>query len=149
MILYLDTSSLIKLFLEEAHSDLVHGWVEEAEVVCTSRVAYPEAMAALGRRRREGDLDEEAFHAVVHAFQEQWPDFSIVDLNEESAGKLAIEHGLRGFDAIHLAAAVDVGSGADPLPVRFSSFDRLLNRAAEAAGFVVLDTEEPVQPEAS
>lgn len=41
MIPYLDTSSLVKLYIAEAHSELVQDWVEEAEAVATSRVAYP------------------------------------------------------------------------------------------------------------
>ena len=33
MILYLDTSSLVKLYVTEAHSSLVRGWAEEAEII--------------------------------------------------------------------------------------------------------------------
>ena len=58
MILYLDTSSLVKLYLDEIHSEAVHRWAQEAEVLATSRVAYPETFAALARRWREGDFDE-------------------------------------------------------------------------------------------
>ena len=138
MILSLDTSSLVKLFLEEAHSDVVHGWAEQAEVLATSRVAYPEAMAALGRRWREGDLDDDSFGAIRAAVADQWEDFSILDLNEKSAGDLAIEHDLRGFDAVHLAAAIDLRSSAGTVPMSFSSFDTRLNKAAEAERLPVL-----------
>jgi predicted nucleic acid-binding protein len=41
VILYLDTSSLVKLYVEEMHSDKVREWLEEAELVATCRVAYP------------------------------------------------------------------------------------------------------------
>jgi hypothetical protein len=37
LILYLDTSSLAKLYIAEAHSNLVANWVEEAEIVATCR----------------------------------------------------------------------------------------------------------------
>lgn len=49
MILYLDTSSLVKLYIAEAHSELVQDWVGEAEAVATSRVAYPEALLKAAR----------------------------------------------------------------------------------------------------
>ena len=52
MILYLDTSALVKLYVEEAHTDDVRGWVDAAEIVATCRVAYPEAVSALNRRMR-------------------------------------------------------------------------------------------------
>ena len=58
MILYLDTSALVKLYVEEAHTDDVRGWVDEAEIVATCRVAYPEAVSALNRRMRAGDTSE-------------------------------------------------------------------------------------------
>ncbi len=141
MILYLDTSSLVKLYIDEAHSDLVHGWADQAEALCTSRVAYPEAIAAVARRWRQGDLEDEAFQAIRRAVADEWPDFSAVELNERVAAELAVRHGLRGFDAIHLAAALDVLAGAGAAPTRFSSFDRQLNQAARAEGFIVLDAD--------
>ena len=56
MTLYLDTSSLVKLYVEEIGSDDVRELVAEAVVVSTSIVAYPETRAALARLRRRGDL---------------------------------------------------------------------------------------------
>ena len=46
MTVYLDTSSLIKLFVEETGSDLVRAQIEGA-LVTTSIVAYAEARAVL------------------------------------------------------------------------------------------------------
>ena len=43
MILYLDTSSLVKLYVQEAGSEDVQELVEKARLVVTSQVAYPEA----------------------------------------------------------------------------------------------------------
>lgn len=48
MILYLDTSSLIKLYVEEDGSSEIESLVEQATLVCTSVVAYPEARSAFG-----------------------------------------------------------------------------------------------------
>ena len=141
MILYLDTSTLVKLYLDEEHSDLVQLWAERAEILCTSRVAYPEATAALARRWRDGDLGDEAFQAIRGVLSDQWPDFSSVELDELAAGELAVRHVLRGFDAIHLAAALEVAAGAAGIQFYFSSFDLQLNRAAREAGLEVLDAE--------
>ncbi len=145
MILYLDTSSLVKLYLDEDHSDLVHTWADGAEVLCTSRVAYPEAMAALARRWRNGDLDDQNFDAVRQTLADDWAGFSALDINEEAAAELAVRLGLRGFDAIHLATAVEV-IVASAAPTFFSSFDRQLNRAARAEGLAVLDADSDLYP---
>ncbi len=146
MILYLDTSSLLKLYLEEEHSDLVQTWAAGAQVLCTSRITYPEAMAALARRWRQGDLDREAFDAVHLALRAEWPGFSAVELNEEAAAEVAVRLALRGFDAIQLAAAVEIVATSGQVPAFFSSFDRQLNRAARAEGLAVLDADSDLYP---
>ena len=46
MLLYLDTSSLVKLFIEEKYSERVREWVDAVDAVLTCRVAYAEAAAA-------------------------------------------------------------------------------------------------------
>ena len=139
MILYMDTSSLVKLYVDEVHSEAVHRWVQIADVFATSRVTYPETLAALARRRREGDLDETGFQRVTDAFRMQWLHFAIVNLNEMAAGELAIAHALRGFDAIHLAAALDLRRQAEGVSVTFSAFDVRLTQAAKAEGFQIMD----------
>lgn len=137
MTLYLDTSSLVKLYLDEAHSDSVHGWMRMARVAATSRVAYPEMLSALARRRREGGLDDEGFRRARAAVRNQWSDFVLMDLNETLAGELAITHALRALDAIHLAAALTLH--VEAAPIAFTAFDVRLARAARAVGFRVLD----------
>lgn len=141
MILYLDTSSLVKLYLEEVYSDSVQDWVREAEIVATSRVAFPEAMSAIGRRSRNGDVDATGFKQVCKALKEQWKQLAIIDMDEFAAGALAVKHGLRGFDAIHLDAALAVREQADEIFIAFSSFDERLNAAAMAEGFEIFGPE--------
>lgn len=123
MILCLDTSSLVKLYIDEPHAEMVRKWVKDAEVIATSRVAYPEAMSALTRRRRTGDIAEAGFKQVRSALTKQWSKFAVLDLDEIKAGNLAVKHGLRGFDAIHLEAALATSAQAGDVLVGFSSFD--------------------------
>jgi uncharacterized protein with PIN domain len=54
--LYVDTSSLVKLYVTEAGSEVVRQLVGGATVVATSVVAYTETRAALARLRRERAL---------------------------------------------------------------------------------------------
>lgn len=133
MTLYLDTSSLVKLFVAEAGSDLVRQQVSEATVVATSVVAYPEARAALGRLRRERALSPSALAAVKRGLERQWPAFLALEATASlcrEAGVLAETFGLRGFDSIHLASFASVARLAGPRQTAFSSFDERLNVAA-------------------
>jgi hypothetical protein len=64
--------ALAKLYVEEAHSSAVREWVDEAEVVAVCRVAYPEAVSALTRRMRAGDLSKSAYGVASRALRRDW-----------------------------------------------------------------------------
>jgi predicted nucleic acid-binding protein len=131
--LYLDTSSLIKLYVTEAGSDVVRQLVGEASVVATSVVAYAETRAALARLRREGVLTGSKRALAKRQFEEQWPTYLTLDATDSlcrAAGELAEKYRLRGFDSIHLASFAEVAHRAGAHDTRFSSFDDRLNQAA-------------------
>jgi predicted nucleic acid-binding protein len=132
VILFLDTSALVKLYVEEVHSAAVRERVDEAEIVAACRVAYPEAVSALNRRMRAGDLSKGAYGIASRALRRDWDRLAVVDFREVEAGRLAAKYGLRGFDAIHLSAAVAIASAPAGPDVLFSSFDAVLNHAAAA-----------------
>lgn len=132
MTLYLDTSSLVKLYVAEIGSDEVRDLVDRATIVATSVVAYPEARAALARLRRTGDLTSSQLARARRAFETQWPAYLAVDVTNAlatAAGDYAERYGLRGFDAVHLASFAEIARRADG-ETRFSSFDEPLNKAA-------------------
>jgi len=131
VILYLDTSALVKLYVEETGTTEVAVWVEQASIVATARIAYAEARAAFARHRREGGLTAALLRRVVAHLDADWGRYAVVEISDalvRNAGRLAERHGLRGFDAIHLAAATDLRDPDDGLA--FGCFDGELNRAA-------------------
>ncbi len=138
MILYLDTSSLVKLYVQEPHASLVKKWTQEAEIVATCRIAYPETMSAINRRFRQGDLAEKEHEFLISKFSREWGRFVAVDFDELKAGRLVQLYGLRGFDAVHLSAAKLLKDSQDNISLSFSSFDEKLNESASAEGLTVL-----------
>ena len=137
MILYLDTSSLVKLYVEEGDSARVAELVQSAEVTATSIVAYAEARAAFGRRRREKALAAADHKRIINGLDEDWNNYLIVQLQDKTvraAGDLADKHGLRGFDAIHLASAITLRDALNSSVV-FSCSDQRLNDASRIEGF--------------
>ena len=133
MTLYLDTSSLVKLYVEEAASDDVRNLVARATVVVTSIVAYAETRAALARLRRSGDLSPAHFAAAKRSFEAQWSAFLTLDVTaavSQEAGDFAEQYALRGFDALHLASFAEITRRAGPAETRFSSFEDRLNKAS-------------------
>ncbi len=133
MILYVDTSSLIKLYVQEDGSEEVRQTVHSSRVVSTSVIAYAEARAALARQRREGGLTPSGHDRAKAALEDDWPRFLTIGVTESvyrKAGDLAETHRLRGFDSLHLASFLWLYLQSVPQPVTFSSFDKRLNRAA-------------------
>jgi predicted nucleic acid-binding protein len=134
--LYLDTSSLVKLYVAEAGSEDVRTHVDRATIVATSMIAYPETRAALARRRREHALRPAAFAAAKRKFEEDWPKYVAVHVTEalyRDAGNLAERYALRGYDSVHLASFPEIAREAGAAGTEFSSFDDRLNRAARLA----------------
>jgi predicted nucleic acid-binding protein len=136
MTLYLDTSSLIKLFVEEPGGDEVRQDLSEADTVATSLITYAEARATFARLHRTRSLTTDGFRSAKRDFDEDWSKYLVVEPSLElcrAAGELAERYHLRGCDSIQLATFLDVARERVRGETRFSSFDRQLNRAATAA----------------
>jgi predicted nucleic acid-binding protein len=137
MTLYLDTSSLVKLYVAEKESDEVRRLVEGATIVATSFIAYVEARAALARRRRERALRPPALSTARRAFEADWPRYLKIEVSMSlcrEAATLAERYRLRAYDSVHLASFAEVARRAGVRSTRFSSFDNDLNRAARSLG---------------
>ena len=132
MILFCDTSALLKLLIDEAQSDQMRQISTNADAIGVCRISWAETMAALARRQREepnssADLEEVRQH-LVHS----WSTFSIVEVNQplvETAGRFADVFALRGYDSVQLAAAHELHVNAEQTVV-FPSYDSRLNQAA-------------------
>ncbi len=139
MILYLDTSAIVKIYVRERNSSKVQRLVQDARWVSTGRIAYPEARAALARRNREGKLSAAGLRRAASALERDLGRFAVVEMSPEvsrMAGNLAERHALRAYDAVHLASAVSLARWVQAT-ILFSSFDDRLNAAAVAAGLTI------------
>ncbi|HZP93098.1 MAG TPA: type II toxin-antitoxin system VapC family toxin [Burkholderiales bacterium] len=142
MILYLDTSALVKLFVEEAYSGRVRRVVSEARLTATHAIAYVEACAAFARvafdRRNEA-----LFSALRRNLEVQWEAWEILAVTEpliRRAADLTGRYRLRGYDSLHLAAAesaFEVFRGHTPF--QFAVFDDQLRAAAKQAGIPMIE----------
>jgi predicted nucleic acid-binding protein len=108
-------------------------------MVASSRVAHPEAWAALARRQREGAITLGALARTVSALDRDLGRFVVIELSAKvarRAGELAERRALRGFDAIHLASALELEelTGAAP---SFCCFDDRLREAASTEGLSI------------
>jgi len=140
MILYLDTSALVKKYFNELNSDLVILHWSRAEEIATSSVAYAEALASIYRKKRELQAEKPLIQAALDSLNEDWPGFIRVEVNDGLNGnieKMLQKHPLRGFDAIHLASALLIKERL-PEDFIFACFDQRLTDAAAAEGLNTL-----------
>lgn len=132
MILYCDTSALVKLYVAEPHRERVAAGAEAAEAVATSRIAWAEFHAATARREREVPADAAAMEQARQLLAADWHRYVVMEVAQrvvERAGEYADAFALRGYDAVHLASAAEAAdrSGRE---VCFACFDKRLNKAA-------------------
>lgn len=140
MILFCDTSALVKLYLAEDASDRMLAEASAASAVALCRIAWAEAMAALARRAREFPVDEPLLEEVRRRLQGDWTSYAIVEVTQplvELAGDYADTFALRGYDSVQLAAARIVQQTAQET-VRFACFDTRLRKAAGTLGIEVV-----------
>ena len=140
MTLYLDTSALVKLYVAEEGSPLVHQVVANAPSVATSAIAYVEARAAFARRRRDGSLPLQEYRRILRDLDADWGHYLRIDVTEpliRQAAELAERHRLRAYDAIHLASAYVVKEQLLE-QVLFASWDKTLEAAARRHGLQLL-----------
>ena len=140
MILFCDTSALLKLFILEEHIETVVAATVAADAVAVSRLAWPEFMSALARRAREIPRDAPALAQARQAWVARWADFVVVEVNQplvELAGDYAEAFALRAYDSVQLAAlqTLRLQSGED---MRFACFDSRLVKAAAVLGIAAV-----------
>ena len=139
MILYLDTSAMVKRYVIEAHSDEVVDQIEQAELVGSIVLTRVEIAAALSKAVRQDWIERNEAEAVWRVFLGHWPSFTKLVITPgvlDRAAELAWEPGLRGYDALHLAAALTWQETLET-PLTLATFDRELWLAARKMGMAV------------
>lgn len=132
MSVYVDSSALLKIYLDEPETDVAEVMLTGKRWV-TGRHTLVEVRRNLQRVLDAGELDR-----ARRRFTDDWGEIDAVDLGEaasELAAELAERTGARSLDALHLGAAAIAGA-ADGLPI--VTFDRQLSDAARSLGWTVL-----------
>ncbi len=150
--LYLDSSALIKHYVQEIGSDRVHQKLRDEEKASrpafTSVLTFAEIEAALSRRAKDHSLVQSEYVRVRTKFESDWVlGLSPIDLGP---GVLAIIPGivdqfaLKGADVVHLASAIwlrDTAGLNVKQAVYFLCSDKKLAKAAAKSHLEVFNPE--------
>ncbi|MDZ4251203.1 MAG: type II toxin-antitoxin system VapC family toxin [Sulfuritalea sp.] len=138
MILFCDTSALVKLYVREDFSDDMQALARSASAIAVCRIAWAEIMAALSRRARENPGDAATIETIRARLRTDWPRYAIVEITQslvELAGEYADTFALRGYDSVQLAAARRLQEAASD-EIHFACFDARLQKAARVLGML-------------
>lgn len=108
----------------------------DAQPVAASILAYPEGRAALAAAQRAARLSKAQHTRALTEFEDLRCDLISIGIDENlalRAGELAEDFELRGYDAVHLASALELGEEN----VVLVTWDTDLQGAAERAGLAV------------
>lgn len=138
---FFDSSALIKRYARETGT----GWVMDlcrrssGNAIFIARITPVEAAAGLAKQQRTGSLSEPEFDNAVNRLMRGIDErFAFIEISRRLinyAVPLVRRHGLRGFDAIQLAAALDISYERTSVGLKeviFVSSDEKLNNAALA-----------------
>lgn len=143
---FFDTSALVKRHVTETGT----GWVKSlvrakaGHTLYIARITAVEVTSAITRRQNSGHISAAQAGAMLGHFRRHLTQrYRVVELTPalfDDAMRTARKHGLRAYDAVQLAVALEVHrlqQIASLGPVTLISADRDLNIAAAAEGMAV------------
>lgn len=142
MILFCDTSALVKLYAQELDSDWTRRQVEAAARCLVSEITWAEMCAALAMKGRTRQVSPGGVAAALARLRSEWDIYTGLAVDVAligHAGELALRFGLRADDSIQLASAHKAATIAGAA-LRLCCFDKQINAAAQALGIT------PLQP---
>ena len=148
-LLYLDTSALVKIYIAERGSERMDELTSEdaGHDLATCAITQVEFHSAVDRRRRRrgGDVGEEAAERAVDEFTDHFKSsfflHAVDNRTLDFACVLVHRHSLRAYDAVHLAACLILLRLGARDGLTFVSADRRLLTAARSEGLAVLNPE--------
>ena len=140
MIIFCDTSALMKLFVTEQHSNAIQKLARESARVIVSQLTWAEMCAGLALKQRTNQVDAQLATTALAQLRAEWPRYSRLGVDEElmiESGDLSLKFGLRAYDSVQLASAQRVHKqlGSN---LTFCCFDKQLNAAASALNIQVM-----------
>lgn len=135
-VLYLDTSALLKRYVLETGSQELQSVWNSFDYTGAVRIVQAEMAAALAKGERMGWLAGVDAQKAWAEFLEDWRRLTVLEANAQVvhyASELVWTYPLRGYDSVHLAAALIWQDGIGE-PVTLATFDRVLWQSGQDAG---------------
>jgi predicted nucleic acid-binding protein len=131
--IFLDTSALAKRYVQESGSEeLEELLISITPEIFISTLAFVEFASAIGRKLWHKEISDADVRTAIKEFEEDWYEvFAKIPLEDtlaETAAAMALEHSLKGADAVHMTSAQAANAEL------FVASDNKLIRAAKKLG---------------
>jgi predicted nucleic acid-binding protein len=145
-VFYFDSSAAVKRYVAETGTAWVVSLFKPSakNIIYVAQITGIEVVSAISRRQRGGSLTSSAAQKSNARFKKDFQNklrvLRLTDTVVSDAIRLAEAHGLRGYDAVQLATALELAHRftANNLPtIIFISADNQLNQAAQTEGLAV------------
>jgi predicted nucleic acid-binding protein len=139
---FLDTSALVPLLIREASSVACQRFWNDADAVVAVRLAFVEIAAALAQAQRLGRLTEPDHRSTIDSLEQLWQEIDVVEVDDRlmrRSADFARRFGLRGYDAVHCAAAEQLSDES----LVAATGDRQLLGAWSGMSVATYDTNAP------
>jgi len=145
---FVDSSALVKRYVQEVGTPWVRDVTRQSPStsICIARITAVEVTSAVARRRKGRTLTPAKASSILHRFRRHLAGrYTVVEITPalfDAAMLLANAHALRAYDAVQLAAALEIRQQRQKAgfgPVALISADQALNTAAIAEGLTVDD----------
>ncbi len=139
MVVYVDSSAVTAVLLNESTSDRVQEALQGADRVCTSSLTRVECARALIHATRVGRITATqalSLHSLLRTVQRDWNIFNVDQPVIERACTPFPADPIRSLDALHIATALILRDGVTT--VAMLSLDRRMRDCATQLGFQIL-----------
>jgi predicted nucleic acid-binding protein len=145
---FADSSALVKRYVQETGTSWLRRLTRRSTstVIYIAQITVVEVTSAVARRRKGRTLTSAKASSILHRFRKHLAGrYTVLEITPalfNDAARLANKHALRAYDAVQLAAALEINQieqDAGFAPVMLISSDQSLNDAARAEGLTVDD----------
>ncbi len=142
MVIFLDTSTLVKLYYKESDSEQILSTItEKGEQIFLFEIAKVEFASAIWKKVRTGDIEKETALKVIECFENDYDTFNwifvdsaIVEISKNLFQKYGLKS-LRTLDALQLGACISAKSEIDVFPTNDDFLKELFTKEGLATTF--------------
>lgn len=138
--IYYDSSALLKIYIEEEHSDFIRQYISKHQFNYISTLSFVEIHSVFSRLVNNSQISQDELAFLKASFNNDFKIFQQIPIDNNilnRAAELTYQTNLRTLDSLHLATIEYLKSSSDE-DLLFACFDNRLIEGAISLGINLL-----------